>query len=194
MSRVEIDTERLIIRPFVMDDVPIVHRILDQTFGDGASVQNDAALQERRSWVQWSILNQEWFPKMHQPPYGDRAITLKPSGELIGSVGYVPLLMPFEQIPELGSTAAPNSYYTTEFGLFWVIDPRHQRRGYATEAAQAMIDYAFSHLHLKRIVATTDFSNLASQQVMRHVGMKLARNPLPEPSWLQVVGILENTL
>jgi hypothetical protein len=28
--------------------------------------------------------------------------------------------------------------------------------------------------------------------VMRKLGMHLARNPYPEPSWLQVVGVLEN--
>ncbi len=113
-------------------------------------------------------------------------------GELIGSVGYAPLLNVFEQIPELRVSDAPSGYNTPEFGLFWVIDPAYRRQGYATEAAQAMIDRAFRQMRLKRIIATTEYSNEASQQVMRKLGMKLSHNPLSEPAWLQVVGILEN--
>lgn len=192
MSATILETQRLIIRPFVMEDLPVIHRILDQTFGDGSKIKDEAALEERRSWVQWSILSQEWLPKMYQPPYGDRAIVLKATGALIGSVGYVPMLDVNEQIPGLRTANQPNGYTTPEVGLFWVIDPDYQRQGYATEAAQAMIDYAFTQWRLWRIVARTDYDNLASQAVMRKLGMWLERNPLPEPHWLQLVGILEN--
>lgn len=53
-----------------------------------------------------------------------------------------------------------------------------------------MIAHAFTDLRLKRIVATTEFDNLESQGVMKKLGMTLTRNPLPEPPWLQVVGVL----
>lgn len=192
MSQITLQTQRLIIRTFEPDDLPTIHRILDQTFGDGSQVNDQAALQERQSWLQWSILNQEWFPRLHQPPYGERAITLKTTGQLIGSTGYVPCLDRFEQIPQLRSSDSSGEYFTPEFGLFWVIDPDHQRQGYATEAAQVMIEYAFKQLRLKRIVATTAYSNVASQAVMRKAGMTLTHNPLPDPPWLQVVGVLEN--
>jgi ribosomal-protein-alanine N-acetyltransferase len=192
VSQVIIETHRLIIRSFVLEDLPGIHRILDQTFGAGDKVDDEIALHERRSWLEWSIINQHWFPQLHQPPYGDRAILLKVTGELIGSVGYVPLLDVYDQIPELANAATPSGYTTPEFGLFWVIDPQHQRKGYATEAAQAMIAYAFKKLKLKRIIATTEYSNVASQGVMNKLGMKLSHNPYPHPSWLQVVGILEN--
>jgi len=184
-----IGTDRLIIRAFVLDDLPVIHRILNQTFEvDGQAVP----LEERRSWLQWSMLNQEWFPKLHQPPYGDRAITLKSTGEVIGSVGYVPLLDVYEQIPELCNSSTPGPYTTAEVGLFWVIDPAHQQQGYATEAAQAMIDNAFKQMRLKRIIAATEYKNIASQGVMKKAGMTITRNPLPDPPWLQVVGVLEN--
>ena len=192
MSQKTIETNRLVIRSFMLEDLPVIHRILDQTLGDGSKVDDQTALQERRSWLQWSILNQEWLPQLNQPPYGDRAIILKTTGELIGSVGYVPQLDVYDQIPKLANFASPSGYTTTEFGLFWVIGPAHQRQGYATEAVQAMIEYAFKQLRLKRVIATTEYSNEASQGLMRKVGMKIARNPLPNPPWLQVVGIIEN--
>ena len=190
-----LETSRLIIRPFVRDDLLVIHRILSQAFGDASMAEYlpESALEERRSWLEWQVLSQEWFVKLRQPPYGDRAITLKTSSQVIGSIGYVPCLNPFEQIPELATTPNPTGHYTTEFGLFWVIDPKHQRQGYASEAAKAMIEFAFKQLRLKRIIATTEHTNVASQGVMRRIGMKLTRNRLPEPRWLQVVGVLDNT-
>ena len=143
--------------------------------------------------MEWSILSQEWFPRLRQPPYGERAVEIKATGQTIGGVGYVPCLNIFEQIPDLCDAGSPSGYYTTEFGLFWVIDPNHQRQGYATEAVQAMIKNAFTHLRLNRIIATTEYTNEASQAVMRKVGMKITRNPQAEPPWLQVVGILQNS-
>ena len=189
-----LETSRLIIRPFVRDDLIVIHRILNETFGDPNKTEYLPAdkLDERRSWLEWQLLNQEWFPKLHQPPYGDLAISLKSSNQVIGSIGYVPCLDSFEQIPEISEASPPSGYNTTEFGLFWVIDPKHQRQGYATEAAQAMIDNAFKQLRVKRVIATTEYANVASQNVMRKIGMRLTRNPLPEPPWLQVVGVLEN--
>ena len=55
-----------------------------------------------------------------------------------------------------------------------------------------MLDLGFRDLHLRRILATTEYGNAASQGVMRKLGMRIARNTLPEPDWLQVVGILWN--
>lgn len=194
MNQQTLATDRLVIRPFVIDDLPAIHRILDQTFGAGDQIEDEMALAERRSWLLWSILNQEWFPRLHQPPFGDRAIVLKAMGVLIGAIGYAPLLDVYEQIPELADSRPTSGYTTPEFGLFWVIDPRHQRQGYATEAARAMVEYAFRVLRLKRVLATTDYANVASQGVMLKLGMKIARNPLPHPPWLQVVGMIENRL
>ncbi len=192
MSTTYLETDRIIIRPFIEGDLQTIHRILDQTFGDGTNVGNEGARQERKSWLQWSILSQEWLPKLYQTPYGDRAVVLRTTNQVIGAVGYVPLRDVYWQIPELEIPS--RGYATTEVGLFWVIDPLHQKQGYATEAAQALIDHAFKEWRLARILATTDYSNVASQSVMRKLGMKLTRNPLPEPAWLQVVGVLENTL
>jgi RimJ/RimL family protein N-acetyltransferase len=89
-----------------------------------------------------------------------------------------------------GSAAARRS--TPEVGLFWALSFEGRGHGYATEAARGLIDYAFSALNLRRIIATTDHANFASIAVMRRVGMRIEKNPYPDPPWLQVVGILEN--
>ena len=71
---------------------------------------------------------------------------------------------------------------------------RYHLQGYATEAAAAVVAHGWQALNLRRIVATTEYENVASQGVMRKVGMRIERNPLPEPPWLQVVAVLENAL
>ncbi len=176
-----LETERLSVRPFVMDDLAEIHRILNAAFA------TNVTLNERRTWLQWSIANVEQLAQLHQPPYGDRAIVLKATKQLIGAIGYAPSLMPFGALPEFDYTSARR---TPEVGLFWAIDAPQRRHSYASEAARAMIDYAFSELHLARIVATTEHDNLASQAVMRKVGMRLLLNPSGEPHWMQAVGVI----
>ena len=190
-----LETLRLLIRPFVMEDLEDVHRLLDIELREADLATDEMeTLADRAQWLQWTVLNYQQLRKLRQPPYGDRAVVLKESGRLIGACGFVPCLNPFEQLPALASRHQPRaaSLSSTEFGLFYAISPAHQRHGYATEAAHAMTDYAFQHLRLTRIVATTMYDNVASVGVMRKLGMRIERNPEPEPAWLQVVGVLEN--
>ena len=123
-------TERLIIRPFASTDLREIHRILNAAFGEEQPEHLDTGLDDRRSWLEWNALNARWLPAMFQPPYGDRAVVLRATGELIGAVGYVPLLMPFDQIRQLARTPGPgdSGRVVPEVGLFWAIDPRHQAR------------------------------------------------------------------
>ncbi len=81
---------------------------------------------------------------------------------------------------------------TAEVGLYYALAPAARGRGYATEAGGALLGYGFEVLRLGRIVATTTRENLASQGVMRRLGMRLLENPWPEPPWLQIVGVRDN--
>ncbi len=188
-----LQTERMLIRPFVMEDLQDVHRLLDIELAE-ADLGTDKAetVADRARWLQWSVLNYSQLAMLHQPPYGDRAVVLKSTDQLIGACGFVPCLNAFEQLPSFASTEKPvgPGRYSAEFGLFYAISPTHRRHGYATEAAQALVEYAFRHLGLKRIVATTSYDNPASTGVMHKLGMRIEKNPLPEPAWLQVVGVL----
>jgi RimJ/RimL family protein N-acetyltransferase len=132
--------------------------------------------------------------QLYQPPYGDRAIVRKDDGQLIGSVGLVPAYGPFDQLPYFVSrSGCEDRRFRPEMGLFWAVDRDFQRQGYASEAAQALVDYAFGQLNLSRIIATTEYSNEGSMGVMKRIGMTIQKNPYPDPVWFQVVGILEQT-
>jgi RimJ/RimL family protein N-acetyltransferase len=74
----------------------------------------------------------------------------------------------------------------------WAVLPELWGNGYAPEIARALIEALFTQFNLKRIIATTEHDNIASQRVMEKVGMQLERNPFPDPFWFQVVGILQN--
>ncbi|MBL8046597.1 MAG: GNAT family N-acetyltransferase [Anaerolineales bacterium] len=176
-----LETERLRIRPFVETDYAAVLTTFEVT--------RNAATQQAwlRQWLHWNSINPEVLAKLYQPPYGDRAVELKAAGTVVGACGLVPSFGPFEQLE--GGGPALNS---PEIGLFYWFAPEACGQGYATEAAHALVRFAFETLRVKRIVATTEFDNAASQAVMRKLGMRLTRNPLPQPEWFQVVGILDN--
>lgn len=89
------------------------------------------------------------------------ACVLKESDECIGFVGLsIPgLQMPFTPCVEIG----------------WRLQAKHQGKGYATEAARAVLKYGFEDLGLKEIVSFTPEGNTPSRRVMGKIGM--TRNP-----------------
>jgi RimJ/RimL family protein N-acetyltransferase len=190
-----IETSRLIIRPFIMDDLESVHQILDlELKNSDFGTEGSQTFVERERWLQWTVLNYEQLSMLNQPPYGERAIVEKDSKRLIGVCGYVPCLDYFEQLCDMNQTEtlSRKCFATTEFGLFYAISKERQNFGFATEAAQAMVNNAFEQLHVKRVIATTTFDNEPSINVMRNIGMQIKKNPLPSPPWLQIVGVLYN--
>ncbi len=157
-----LETERLVVRPFELDDLDDVHRILDIELGDAdVGAEGPQSPASRRQWLTWTVMGYQELAKLYQPPYGDRAIVLRSTGQLIGACGYVPCLIPSGQLPSAGNPA-PGQPNAAEFGLYYAVAPAHQRKGYATEAARALVTYAFKVLRLKRIVATTHYDNTAS--------------------------------
>jgi RimJ/RimL family protein N-acetyltransferase len=181
-----LETDRLTIRAFAPEDSETYSRLLDAAFGAGSYGSAD----EKRVMFEYQVAADAGLALLHQPPYGDRAIVTRSSHEIIGSVGFAPCLMPFGQLASFD----PTPLFTNEVGLFWALFPEQWGHGYATEAAAAMIAYAFGTLRLRRIVATTEHDNTRSTSVMRRLGMRLERNPRPEPAWFQTVGILDNTI
>jgi len=188
-------TPRLIIRPLSQHDLSAIHRILDVELAEvDFGSESPMTLDQRAAWLDWTILSYQHHALLYQPPYGEHAITLRSTGDLIGAVGIVPSLGPFEQLSSFapGGHPAPHARFTPEFGLYYAISPAFQHNGYASEAAQTLVEYAFTQLNLKRMVATTTFDNERSIRVMQRLNMRVERNPFDDPPWFQVVGIIEN--
>jgi len=64
----------------------------------------------------------------------------------------------------------------------WRVAQKHWRRGYATEAALASLQYAFEHLHKAEIVAFTAIQNTPSRKVMEKLGMHNLQEDFDHPN------------
>src|SRR5262245_34707538 len=92
------------------------------------------------------------------------AVTGRPSGTPLGWAGLRP-----PSSHGLDRTAAD----TAELG--YRLLPAAWRRGYATEAARALLGSAVSDLGLRQVVATTMTVNQASRRVLDKAGLSLVR-------------------
>lgn len=60
--------------------------------------------------------------------------------------------------------------HTYEIG--WVFNSLYHQKGYASEAAKAIVDYGFNIMKLHRIIATCQPENTSSYRVMEKIGMR----------------------
>ncbi len=181
-------SDRLIVRPFSADDLSAVAPILD----DGLASLDSPTDPSHQLWLDWQTRAYSAHAALYQPPYGDYAICLRDTGEVIGAVGLVPCLLPVGLLPSFQTGTAVDHLRQPEMGMFWAVNQPQRGNGYAGEAARLLIDLMFTRWQVKRIVATTAFDNSASIRVMERLGMTIERNPHSEPEWLQVMGWLEN--
>ncbi len=70
-----------------------------------------------------------------------------------------------------------------EWEVGWAVHPDKWDKGYATEAARKMIDWAFDELNIHRMVAFCHADNAASVRVMEKLGMQ-RDGRLRETRWL----------
>ena len=89
-------------------------------------------------------------------------VELKETSEFIGFVG---LNVPGFNIPNFKS----KSDIIVEIG--WRLGSNHWNNGYATEAAMAVLRYAFTTLNLTEIISFTTVNNRASRRVMEKIGL-----------------------
>ena len=175
-------TERLRIRHFDASDLERCARFRREVFA--LDEERDRA----RSWLRWTVDSYRELGELGQPPYADYAVETRDKGEFVGSVGIVPTLVPWGALKGNPS----DQLLSPEIGLFWGILPGFRRRGFATEAARALLDYLFQDLGARQVVATTERDNKASRRTMQKLGMRIFSNSKPDPHWLQVVGYLAN--
>ena len=83
-----------------------------------------------------------------------------------------------------------------EVGLFWIsdrdrtaeigfiFDPRHQGKGFATEASHALLEWAFGVAGIHRVIGRTEARNTASNRVLEKLGMRLEAH-FVENEWVK---------
>ncbi|MDY7109802.1 MAG: GNAT family N-acetyltransferase [Planctomycetota bacterium] len=150
MDQPSIETDRLILRPFTVDDAPDVQRLA----GDRAVADTTLLIPHPYP----DGLAEDWITT-HRPVFqaGEGAvfaITRRDDGALVGAIGLS--ITPAHQRAEMG---------------YWVGRP-YWNQGYATEAAAAALDYGFHTLRLNRVHAHHFARNPASGRVLEKIGMK----------------------
>jgi [ribosomal protein S5]-alanine N-acetyltransferase len=148
----QITTDRLILREFVEADWPAVlvyqrdPRYLRYTHWA------DRTPQEVQQFVQMFIAQQYAQPRIKF----QLAVELKETQHLIGNCGI--------RLKSAGATEADIGYE---------LAPDQWDHGYATEAAQAIVEFGFTELKLHRISAWCIAENTASSHVLEKLGLKL---------------------
>jgi ribosomal-protein-alanine N-acetyltransferase len=148
-----LETERLWLRPMVAADLDDLLGI----FGDPAVM---AAFREPpldreqvHSWLERNLDHQR------EHGYGLFAVCLKTDDRLIGDCGLELMEVSGERVAELGYDFRRDCW----------------NRGYATEAACAVRDFAFGTLRLPRLVSLIQPGNPASERVAQKVGLTNTR-------------------
>lgn len=182
MKLESLESARLRIRQFAHSDLEDCFNFRREVFGVGEPRS------KAQSWLDWTIASYRELAALGQPPYADYAVERRSDGRFVGSVGIVPTVVPWGAL----HGAPSDALLSPEIGLFWGIMPALRRRGYAGEAAGALLDCTFAELKARQVVATTERHNIASQRIMEKLGMTLLHNPTAEPPWCQVVGLVVN--
>ena len=183
-----LETERLWIRPFTLNDLDDAHQLLDQDLQWSGP---DFTREQRRARLQFHIDLAHWVDM--GALFGDRALILNETGQLIGMAGFRPWILSSETRAVFGTEfwgETPPAFAAMELGIGYALHSGQRRRGYATEAASALIDYAFREIKVQRVIAITDRQNNASIRLMERLGMRLAHNPAAD--WPGAIGILDN--
>ena len=187
-----LETERLLIRPLVLDDLEQAHHLLDEDIQWGGP---DVTLEQRRERLRLDIGLARWNGT--QRLYGNRGLQLKSSGALVGICSFHPDVWSPEWKrffwPALFPQCDPGElvYASLEMGIGYALGSDYRRQGYAAEAVQAVLGFGFDRLHLRRIFAVTECDNDKSAALMRRVGMHTVQNSDPDVVFPGIVGVIE---
>jgi RimJ/RimL family protein N-acetyltransferase len=145
-----LETTRLTLRPMRATDIDDLLCIFTDPKVMAAFDSVPLNQQQMARWLQRNLDHQA------QHGYGLFSVILKANGVLIGDCGLELMEVDGRQVAELGYDFRSD---------YW-------NRGFATEAATAVRDYAFNILGLPQLISLIRLGNGASQRVAEKIGMK----------------------
>lgn len=145
-----LETERLFLRTFQEEDVePLV--AINQDSKVMRFFPSEPTREETIALIDKIISHQD------EKNFSLYAVEIKKTGEMIGFVGL--LAVTFE------------AHFTPAIEIGWRLSSQHWNQGYATEAAKAVLDYAFRKLDIEEVVSFTSVLNKPSIRVMQKIGL-----------------------
>lgn len=148
-----IETERLILRKFTLDDAAFMLELLNTSawlrfIGD----RGVRTIEEAEQY----LLNGN-IKSYQEYGFGFYVVVVKETNESIGICG----IKKREELDDID----------IGFGFF----PQFVGKGYGYEAASATLDYAINILKIKRIVAIVDPENAASISLIKKIGLQFEK-------------------
>jgi RimJ/RimL family protein N-acetyltransferase len=146
-----LETERLILREWKNEDSEVFARMN----GDPLVMEYLPRVLDARASAK---LMDRFKAHFKEHGYGLYAVERKEDGAFIGFVGL--------------DNVTFEAHFTPAVEIAWRLDYEYWGKGYATEAAQAVIKHAFNTLKLKEIVAFTVHDNERMIHILEKLGMK----------------------
>lgn len=138
-------TDRLLVRRFTADDAVGLHAYLSDPAVYAFEPGEPIDLERARAFARDRAAGDDFW-----------ALEARADGALVGHL----YLGPVE----------PIAWRTWELGF--IVHPAHQRRGYASEGATALLRHAFAAWNAHRVVAHCDPRNAASWRTLARVGLR----------------------
>ena len=144
-----IKTENLLLREFTHEDFPALFEI----FSDPETMRHyPKPFDENRTkdWIEWNLQNYEEYG------FGLWAVVLRETDEFIGDCGLTIQNIDGESLPEIG----------------YHIQKNHWRKGFGSEAASEVRDWAFMNTEYDCLYSYMKYTNIGSYSTAVAIGMK----------------------
>lgn len=146
------ETDRLKLRELTLNDA----KILEQIFSDPIAMEYYPSSKGTEATKNWIKKSQKSYEKNG---FGLWAVVRKDNEQVIGDCGITMQMIDGKEEPEIGYHILRNQW----------------GQGYATEAAEACKNYAFSTLGIEEVFSYTRAKNTASRRVAEKIGMKIIK-------------------
>jgi ribosomal-protein-alanine N-acetyltransferase len=153
---VRIETERLRLRPFTMDDLEALHACIYSSEAVMEYLPGGAGRPISRTEEVLAFFADHW----QRHGFGCFAVEDKASGELIGQCG-------LNLVPDTRRR---------EVEIAFALAEAHWGRGLATEAARAVLCWAFDEIRLDEVIGLAARDNSAGQRVLEKLGMRYSKD------------------
>ena len=152
-GEIRLETERLVMRPFISSDESAAFNIMkDEELFKYTPDEPWKSIEDAKEFIKLAL----WLYGLEHETFRHFfAITEKNSEKLIGICG-------------VGGV----EYDRTENEVFYHIGKEYWGKGYATEAAKAVLRYAFMQLGLDKVIGVVHPENIASCRVLEKIGLK----------------------
>ena len=155
-----IETDRLILKAQTMEEQKKLWEILMIPSVNSVYLTTPSKFREKlKDWSKQEQFYQDKIDHAQDPDVFEWSIFLKETNECIGKIDYHEY-----------SKEDDNILDKSVRGVGWYIDPIHQGKGYATEAATATLKYMFEEVEINKIITGAEIDNPASWKIMNRLG------------------------